>query len=59
MFRRNNRWVERIIILYLSPVGTTGAFSKTQLMLNKEIKYKSATPMKLKKEKMLGPKKKK
>ena len=42
----------------LSPVVTTGALSKTQLRLNKEILYKSATPMKANKEKMLGPKRK-
>ena len=25
LFRRNIRWVEKIITMYLSPVGTTGA----------------------------------
>jgi hypothetical protein len=29
------------------PVGTIGAKCKTQLKLNKEILYKSATPMKM------------
>jgi len=45
IFLRNTGRIERIMMLYLSAVGSTGVFSNTQLKPNKNILYKSATPI--------------